>query len=248
MEALSVELKELSGGIKIKEKTFVGSKCYECKLCKDTGFIVVNTKSLPKLVPCSSCIEKWRMRRILKNSGITEYDYQRYTLEKFLTDTPEAIEMKELATKFLADEKAKGIGFFGRSGVGKTHICIGICQALNKEHRYWQYRREIQKLKNVMYTNRDEYEKLIDLAAKTPILYIDDLFKDAFDGKRIDRQDCQIMFQIINDRYIRELKTIISSEYSLNLIFKANEAIGSRIYEMIKPYVIKINGENRRIR
>lgn len=99
-----------------------------------------------------------------------------------------------------------------------------------------------------MYTNRDEYEKLIDLAAKTPILYIDDLFKDAFDGKRIDRQDCQIMFQIINDRYIRELKTIISSEYSLNLIFKANEAIGSRIYEMIKPYVIKIDGENRRIR
>lgn len=223
-------------------------KNYECLDCKDTGFIISRSDTLPKITNCKKCFKKWEMRRIFKESGITEYDYQRYTLQSFITDTQEAQDMKKLAQKFLEDKNAKGIGFFGNSGTGKTHICIAICQAMKKKHHYWQYRREIQKIKNSMYTDRNEFERLMKISATANILYIDDLFKGAWDGTKLANQDAQIMFQIINDRYIKRLKTIISSENSLNRIYKANEAIGSRIYEMVKPYLMKVEGENRRIR
>lgn len=243
----SEAIKDFMNAVKFK-KTNNEEPVYECSVCKDSGIIISREKILPEIKICVKCSEKWKMRRMFKESGITEYDYRRYTLEKFVTDTQEAIEMKELANRFLADKNAKGIGFFGNSGTGKTHICIAICQAMKRTHYYWQYRREIQKIKNAMYTDGNEYEKLMKTPTTANILYIDDLFKDAWDGIKLSNQDAQIMFQIINERYIKQLKTIISSEYSLNKIYKSNEAIGSRIYEMIKPYLMKVEGENRRIR
>ena len=57
--------------------------------------------------------------------------------------------MYDLAQSFLKDDEAKGIGFWGNSGTGKTHICIAICNELLKKgisHKYFNYRRDIQRL------------------------------------------------------------------------------------------------------
>ena len=52
--------------------------------------------------------------------------------------------------------------------------------------------------------------------------------------------DKNIMFEIINYRYINHLPIIVSSEYDINALLNFDEAIGSRIYEMCKDYLVEI--------
>ena len=83
-------------------------------------------------------------------------------------------------------------------------------------------------------------------------LFIDDLFKLA--GKvqnghlvDVDREELRIIFDIINARYLNHLTTIFSSEYSVNDITVVDEALGSRIFEMVSPYGLLISGKNQRL-
>lgn len=221
---------------------------YTCNRCKDRGFIAVKENGSTFAMLCPDCTARADQKRWMKRSGITENDYRRYTFDTFTTDTEESQRMKEIALRFLANKDARGMGVFGRPGTGKTHLCIATCQALGKEHYYWQYRNEIQKIKSAMYKDLNSYLDMIDIPKTKPYLYIDDLFKGALVGNDIAQQDKQIMFDIINERYVRNLPTIISSEYSLNQITKSDEAIGSRIFEMLNPYIIKVTGVNRRLK
>ena len=63
----------------------------------------------------------------------------------------------------------------------------------------------------------------------------------------IDATELRITYDIINGRYINNLRTIFSSEYTVSEIMKIDEAIGGRIYEMVMPYGVKCEGYNRRI-
>lgn len=220
---------------------------YTCNHCKDRGFIAIKENGSTFAMLCPDCTARADQKRWMKRSGITENDYRRYTFETFTTDTEESRRMKDIALRFLANKDAKGMGVFGRPGTGKTHLCIATCQSLGKEHYYWQYRNEIQKIKSAMYKDLNSYLDMIEVPKTKPYLYIDDLFKGALVRNDIAQQDKQIMFDIINERYVRNLPMIISSEYSLNQIAKSDEAIGSRIFEMLNPYIIKVTGVNRRL-
>ena len=61
---------------------------------------------------------------------------------------------------------------------------------------------------------------------------IDDLFKGSISGS-----DVNIMFEIINFRYLNSLPVIASCEMGIDEIMKIDEAIGSRIYEMCEFFV-----------
>ena len=63
----------------------------------------------------------------------------------------------------------------------------------------------------------------------------------------VDREELRIIFDIINSRYLNHLTTIFSSEYSVNDITIIDEALGSRIYEMINPYGLFVQGSNQRL-
>lgn len=245
MESISTLLNRLKGLI---TKEDIEEPQFRCKICKDKGVFPVMHNGCVTMAICKECEREIKLKRWLEHSGISPEDYGRYTMENFKADTKEACEMKKIAKNFISDPNATGLAFFGKSGTGKTHICVAVCKNLNLEHHYWQYRSEIQKLKNVMYRDPSKYDELMQLPKSSPCLYIDDLFKGAFDGSgKLSGQDGQLMFEIINARYIKKLPTIISSEYSLNEIIKADTAIGSRIYEMVYPYLLKVAGDNRRI-
>lgn len=218
---------------------------FPCERCHSTAWIDVVKDGRVYKMRCPDCRLARDQARYLEESGITPTDYAKYRLDNFkVTDMATARMMRE-ARAYLADP-SKSIGYFGKPGTGKTHICIAICQALGKEHHYWQYRREVQRLKGVMYKDIDRYEALIRKAAEAPYLYIDDLFKGAWAGDQLSSQDDQIMFDIINTRYIKKLPTIVSGEYGISAISKADEAIGSRLYEMMAPHIVDVVGGNRR--
>ena len=79
------------------------------------------------------------------------------------------------------------------------------------------------------------YKKFISKFQNCDILLSDDLFK----GK-VNDSDVNIMFEIINYRYINNLPMIINSEFLIDRLLYIDEAIGSRIYEMCRDYLVQI--------
>lgn len=225
----------------------------DCPDCYNTGRIIkIDKEGYSVAVPCK-CYQQRILSRRLKKSGIIPSEYLKYTLDSFDETTAVAKKMKEAAIKFLNDDKANGIGFFGKSGLGKSHICIAICLQLalqkNQGHVYFSYRPEMQKLTSAYYCkDQSIYDGLITKWRTCENLLLDDLWKNS-KGKTmdIDTLELRITYDIINSRYMNHRRTIFSSEYTVTEIMQIDEAIGGRIYEMVVPYGVKCEGKNRRI-
>lgn len=107
------------------------------------------------------------------------------------------------------------------------------------------YRDVITKIKQNMI-DQEYYGKIISKYKLCEVLLIDDLFK----GK-INESDLNVMFEIINYRYLNFLPIIVSSEFSINRLLAFDEGVGSRVYEMCKDYVVEIEkdiGNNYRLK
>jgi len=107
------------------------------------------------------------------------------------------------------------------------------------------YRDVITKIKQNMI-DEEYYQKTISKYQLCEVLLIDDLFK----GK-INESDINIIFEIINYRYLNYLPVIVSSEFSIDRLLAFDEGVGSRIYEMSKDYVVEIEkdiGNNYRLK
>lgn len=215
---------------------------FPCMRCGGSGWIPVVQNGFTKMMRCPECAAKRDIARIVNESGINIEDYQRFRIENFQIKDDVTRVMKETALRFLKDKpKDKGVGFFGRSGTGKTHLSIAILMQMGTRHRYWKYRREIQKIKNAMYRNAEEYERLMQQATDAENLYIDDFLQGAIDDGKIDKQDLQIMFELIDTRYVNRKRTFFSSNSTLEMINAASEPLASRIYEMCAPYLVEID-------
>lgn len=232
----------------------------QCVRCGNTGYIEEERPSgYTFVVPCPQCFTKRRVARYLKHSGVSMADYERYQLSSFDSSRSQnAAAMKKLAIQYVSayHPHGPGLGFFGSSGMGKTHLCIAVCQELTKQynvpHFYFSYRTQMPELIKAMKDFGSTYDSAMFHWKTCQNLYIDDLFKLA--GKvengrlvSIDRDDIKVMFDIVNARYLNHLPTIFSSEYSVQDMAAIDGALGSRIFEMINPYAMKVEGRNQRL-
>ena len=105
------------------------------------------------------------------------------------------------------------------------------------------WRDEAVKIKSVV-TDREAYDALVQPLKAVQTLYIDDFLKG-----RVGDADKNLAFEIINARYNDASKrTIISSERPMPEILSLDEAIGSRIYERSRGFMVQPPDENRRLR
>lgn len=232
----------------------------ECSRCRGEGFVEMReANGHVYMAPCPACYSKRMVVRHLRASGISPEDYYRYNLQNFDgSRSAEAAKMLSMAARYLDhyDKDGPGFGVFGMSGMGKTHLCIGICQEITKRfgeaHYYFSYRAEMPNLIKAARSYSGDYEAAMEKWKTVPNLYIDDLFKlggEVKEGRliRLDSDDARVVFDLVNARYVNHLKTFFSSEYALNNITILDSALGSRIVEMIKPYGIYVEGKNQRL-
>ena len=135
------------------------------------------------------------------------------------------------------DKRTNSILLCGQVGSGKTHLAIALAvNFLEKKIKvqYMPYRDVVTEIKQNIIDSKN-YSRLVDKYKTCDVLLIDDLYK----GK-INESDVNIMFEIINYRYLNNKPMIISSEYTMDRILNVDEAIGSRIYEMCKNYIVQI--------
>lgn len=231
----------------------------QCSECGSTGWIEVVEDGHRCMTHCPKCWARRQVARRLKASGINPADYERYTLFTFNQHrSPNANKMMAMACKYLDNHERGGQGFgvFGASGMGKTHICIAVCQELTKKfgepHYYFSYRTEIPDLVKAARSYDEDYDRTMAKWKTCENLYIDDLFKlsgKAQDGHLVDldREELRVVFDLINARYVNRKTTIFSGEYSIKDISQIDMALGSRIYQMIEPYGLYVAGKNQRI-
>lgn len=209
---------------------------FKCEVCRDAE--MVETENGWRVCDCK---KKAIAQKKMQQSGFTP---GLMTLKDFKVKDDISRKMRAMAEKHISDPE-KSMAILGQVGSGKTHICVAAAQELINQGRdvvYMPYAELIIQLKQNMF-NQDEYNKTIKSLKTCETLVIDDLFKGAPKPNDID-----IVFQIINYRYLNKKPIIISSEKIIQEIIDIDEAIGSRIREMAKDnaYQVARNKENNR--
>jgi len=142
-------------------------------------------------------------------------------------------------------ERRNSILLCGNPGSGKTHIALALANNfLKKDIRvvYMSYRDVVTSLKQNMI-DEEYYKKTLSKYQTCEILLLDDLYK----GK-VNETDVNIMFELVNYRYLNHLPIIVSTEFTVEKLLSFDEAIGSRIYEMSKNFIVQIEGTENNYR
>lgn len=223
---------------------------YQCELCKDTETILYLKNGIEYGRDCE-CKEVKMSIRIMANSGICDEDLKK-TFKDFETFNEEKlIKAKQKAARYIKEFKdnikARNNSFLlcGLSGRGKTTLGIIIANNLLSQLigvRYMSYRDEITRLKQVVIDDIN-YNDRINRLKTAKVLFIDDLFK----GK-ITESDINIMYEIINYRYLERLPMIISTEMIPEKLLDLDEAVGGRILEMCKGNTVVFDNSTQNYR
>lgn len=209
----------------------------------DTGWILFERLDSAPLAKSCECRDIERVKNQWKAAGINP-EKSKQTFGNFQVWNDYSQKAKDAATAYYKDfqnirsSRRNSIMLCGQVGSGKTHLCVALgFNFLNKNIKvvYMPYRDIITKLKQNMLDN-EYYKKTISKYQTCDVLLVDDLFK----GK-INDSDINIMFEILNYRYLNHLPIIVSTEFTVEKLLTFDEGVGSRIYEMCKDYIVEVD-------
>jgi len=215
---------------------------YNCDKCRDSGWILVpQPHSAPLALSCE-CREVAMAKNQWIAAGINP-ELTELTFANFKVWNQSSQKAKDTAISYyksfenIRKNRINSILFCGQCGGGKTHLSVALgVNFMKKKIKvvYMPYRDVITKIKQNMLDS-EYYGRLISKYKSCDVLLIDDLFK----GK-INESDINIIFEIINYRYMNCLPIIVSTELTVDKLLSFDEGTGSKIYELCKSYVVEI--------
>lgn len=217
-----------------------------CHRCKNRGgFLEIrNAKIKEQTMPYEFFVECDCTRERISKAKATKSGLNALLKHNFNNFKATTRKQKQIKEKAMRNAELKHEWFYigGMTGSGKSHICSAICDKMLRDHYEVQYSIWIEDFKelNFMRTDTDKFRWKMRRLKEVSVLYIDDLFKTKKDVE-VSNADVQITFEIINYRYNNNLKTIISSELTLEDLVKIDEAIAGRIAEKAGEYILNID-------
>lgn len=246
MDELAAMVERIKREHPLTEITEMPPVQYECPKCKDTGFIYRKDESGYEIACRCECFALRKARDMMKRSGISA-EFQKKTFDNFKTrSNPQLSNAKNKAMQYVKSfsqmehERYNSIMFCGQVGAGKTHLGTAICGELMSAGVaviYMAYRNAVTKIKQNII-DEAVYNRELNQYTSAQVLYIDDLLKG-----RLTETDINIMYEIVNYRYMNNMPIIISSEKSPNDLLIFDEAIGSRLIEMCRGNIIQLQGK-----
>ena len=237
---------------------------YNCPKCKDEGGYLVRKKAgettllqngdeiilkydTEEWQKCE-CTKIRQLNRLIKSSAITE-EFQKMSFKNFSTDDlhPVVAEMKSKANQYYrAFDEIKGfrqnsIMLIGQAGSGKTHLLTAVSNYLMHAKQvpvlYFPYK---DGMNDIAANNFERKSEIMERMKEVDVLFIDDLFKPI--GGKVDVKPWQaeIIFEVVNYRYLNNKPMLISSELSLDEMLYIDEALTSRLFEMAQDFTVTI--------
>lgn len=137
----------------------------------------------------------------------------------------------------------KGLFLWGECGTGKTHMMYALLKLFRyqmKFHARMYTTSELLELlkEDFKYEDRKNFKEIL---AFDGLLMLDDM-----GSERMTDWVAQTFFQLINDRYLKNLPVVITSNLNLAEVSdKIGDRVASRISEMCK--IVKLEGGDKRI-
>lgn len=218
-----------------------------CPICRGWGFETYwNPEANQEWARPCSCRTVNAAKRRIEQSGISKAFRNKGFKNFKVDDNPTLKRAKNIALDYckrfpeLRETSHNSILLLGQVGCGKTHLSMSCANAIMDTYQtgviYFAYREEVLRLKQ--YTMQpEEYEKRISHFKESPVLLIDDLMKG-----RNSEADVNVLFEIINYRYLNQLPMIVSSEKSIKELLAFDEGVMSRLVEMARGHIIEMQG------
>lgn len=225
----------------------------DCPKCRNKGYIqkvvfkeMYNDYTI--VITECECMKKRRVLYRAKHSGLGEYINKRFS--DYQVNEPWQKNIKEKAIKYAQEDNNAWFVSLGQSGAGKTLISCIIANYLllvkNKELLYITWTDFISRLKRDMMDGQTkEVSDYLESIKNVEVLFIDELLK------KYNETDLRYIIEIINYRYTKNLKTIITSERTINELLDIDEATFGRVVEKSGEYIINIQkdrAKNQRLK
>ena len=217
---------------------------YECKLCKDTGYI---TNKDYTTTMCS-CLKQKLYDEQYNKANISNLDTQNFNNFSDLLYSDKVDEnkyrtnispreninlIKDICQKFIDnfdDKNQKNLLFTGNTGLGKTFLSSCIANEIIKKGKNVLYQTAPVMLDSIIdyRFGKSNSTNILDSILNVDLLIIDDLGTECMNNMKFTE-----MFNIINTRLLNQnkiTKTIISTNLSLKELYaNYDERIVSRI-------------------
>lgn len=217
---------------------------FECKICKDTGFVAANGKS-----EMCSCLKQkvFDLEYNKSNIGnLKKENFDTFSLEKYSDEADEKKynsklsprenikNIKKICDSFIEhfdDPNEKNLLFTGNTGLGKTFLSNCIAYEMLKKGKTVLYQTAPVMLDTIIdyrFGKPNANSSIIDNLLNVDLLIIDDLGTETMNNMKFTE-----LFNVINTRILNQnqkiTKTIISTNLGLNNIFSMyEERLGSR--------------------
>ena len=228
-------------------------------MCEDTGWVRCEIAEGYTGVRECECQKARKSEKRIRESGLAD-EIKSKTFSSFKAETDWQRGMKERAVAygkayFKAKETGKKLPWLfiaGNPGTGKTHLCTALCGAMLKKNVpvcYMQWVTESRRLRAI--ANEPDFDAQISPYIDVDVLYIDDLFKQPGHQEiRVTDAEGKVLFEILNNRYIQNKATIISTEWYLETeLMSLDDGTFSRVYERAKGFTVSIErGKDKNVR
>ena len=221
----------------------LGVDLVDCPECNNTGRLLRKDENGILWGRECSCMARRNSLRRLQQSGMADA-VKRYRFDTY--QAPDELRQKILAASRRYVEEDRGWFFIsGRSGSGKTHLTTAIFgEMVKRGHNaaVMRWREDSARIKGAV-NDPEEYAKLMRPFMTVPVLLLDDLLQG-----EATTADIKLAYHVIDGRYAdSRLRTIISSEKSLDEILSLSEAVGGRIAERSRGYILAAPSDNWRL-
>lgn len=215
---------------------------YFCNKCNDTGFYKDNY---------CDCVKKIVNDEYSKLNNCTIDSNQTFEKSNYniLGDDAKIVykKMQDWCDKF-PNTKIKNIVLQGGTGLGKTYLVNAVCNKLISKQFLIQYFTAfgLNNLFLKYHTSFDvDRQNILDNILECDLLVIDDLgSENIFKNVTIE-----YLYLVLNERSIKNLSTIITSNLSPNAILdRYGERIFSRIINKQNSRLLKITGTDIRLK
>ena len=194
-------------------------------------------------------MDKRRRERLFKNSKITT-GFKSKTFDNFSSQNRPVVIKKMLqsarhyAVNFDLLTDNNWLVLLGEAGCGKTHLSCAVANQLLQKGISVLYFPHVEGMSDLRSTTfnkngEDSLEDKLQQMRKVHVLVWDDLLKGRYDPTP---WTLEIVFDVLNYRYLNMLPTIISSELMPEDLLGIDAAIGSRILERGKGHTTLVRG------